>query len=68
MWPQCGYTEYEPPENRVSESSADESSEVEGDAGDGFVNQYATCSGSSLSEDGSISEGENEQTVGHLIL
>ena len=60
-WNVCGYTEYEPPENRVSESSTDESSEVEGDAGDGFVNQYA--SGSSLSEDGSISEGENEQTV-----
>ena len=45
----------------LSLSSADGNSEVEGDAGDRFVNQYT--SGSSLSEDGSISEGENEQTV-----
>ena len=54
-WNLCGYIEYEAPENPVSESSADESSEAEDPEG-GFVGHYNE---SPLSDDSSISEGEN---------
>ena len=57
----CGYIEYEPPENPVSEStqsSTDESTGVE-DPEAGFVGDYIESTASAESEDSSISEGEN---------
>ena len=57
-WNLCGYIEYEPPENPVSESSTDESTGVE-DPEAGFVGDYIDSTASAESEDSSISEGEN---------